>query len=849
MPPRRDKADASAPRKRTLVSCDRCKLRRARCHRDNADDPCADCVLAGLQCESKLPRKQRVYGSVETLSLRYRALEALVKGLFPHEPVHDTNVLFKLAADRNIPMPDNADYTPADIFHNPHPSAQRPLPTEPPHVPDLPESTLPVHQVRPTPFTADQSVRSNSTSSRASTTKPAAAAAAPAPHNPFSEVQLAPERTEELIQTRHGVPHYFGPSSSFRLAMTIRTLSARYKAVQNHNNLLPKLQETDSSSSDAATSRPPIALQPGSTHPSDEEYTFPDQKGPPSPARAQKKRSKSKTKTDGHHGHHGHHHQTEQLAALPALETFADVLPSRSLADALVSAYFDHVHKFTPLFHRSIFQYQLEATFARQSEPLVHIKDTGWLICLAMVFAFGCEQLHQHDPEQARILRLKYLGVAKAHFRRLLTTTSLANIQALLLLNLHYHTLGQKSTSWLLVGLAARMAITMGMHRGGSNNEFDPIERNTRRQVFLTIYILEKFLCSILGRPTVIDEVEMNMRLPDSSMLEQQGMPADYLAIPFELAQMSYRMRQRAYFDPVTAEERSPSLSIAIELLRECDQFMARAPQYFLPSFPLPSIADQKTRVLLFHMTAFYYYIRCIITRDFLIQKVERDISYMENRLPPMSENWETTFALSEDCVESAHQSICCIMTIRDSGFLGHPYANMDVFFVLHAVLIVCADFLARPKEQQTTPKDEQRRQTIRSLLDQIRGMKGLAPTYRTLKDIAVQFAGITGVYQEPVEAEKQPRQPSDMSTTETQSGSGQDIFVSSAGTDFEEDWFASATVNLGLDFSDLNSLTAGVPLGGQVGELGFPGHVQPMVNHVEDWTAGTLRGIHSFDK
>jgi hypothetical protein len=125
MPPRRDKPDVPAPRKRALVSCDRCKLCRARCIRDNAEEPCADCQTSGVHCESKLPRKQRVYRSIDTLSLRYRALESLAKGLFPQENIQDTTVLFTLAAARNILMPAANDYTPANIFHK---NTQVPLP-------------------------------------------------------------------------------------------------------------------------------------------------------------------------------------------------------------------------------------------------------------------------------------------------------------------------------------------------------------------------------------------------------------------------------------------------------------------------------------------------------------------------------------------------------------------------------------------------------------------------------------------------------------------------------------------------------------------------------------------------
>ena len=66
-------------------------------------------------------------------------------------------------------------------------------------------------------------------------------------------------------------------------------------------------------------------------------------------------------------------------------------------------------------------------------------------------------------------------------------------------------------------------AITMGMHRDSSNLDFDPIERDMRRQVWWTIYIFEKTLCSILGRPTAIDDREMSLHIPEAPMLEQIG--------------------------------------------------------------------------------------------------------------------------------------------------------------------------------------------------------------------------------------------------------------------------------------------------------------------------------------
>ncbi|KAF7564862.1 separin [Pyrenophora tritici-repentis] len=413
-------AKAGPSRKRALVSCDRCKIRRARCIRDNADVPCADCKAAGVQCESKLPRKQRVYGSVETLSLRYRALESLVKGLFPNENVQDTETLFKLAAARNISMPASDDFTPADIFNKnereaPTPGGQRQEPS-----PNLLRSGMAV--------TPSQSTQSTSV---ASTT--------PKHHQPTPAVTEA-RRPSADVRAAHGSSHYFGPSSSFRLATTIRSLAARWKAASGADFPCIPLYGSGSGAS----------INRSSTNASEDDYAMPRTNWLPIPTSRSRKRSRSQVESSSD--------QSLPRDPGPIAETIGDFLPEKHIADALTAAYFDHVHTYMPLFNRSVFQNRLEETYSRHLQPLEDSKQPGWLVILALVFAFGCQQVRALDAEQTHELRLKYLVFAKGYFRQLLTTTCLDNVQALVLHNLHHHNIGQKSSSWLLIGLAARMA-------------------------------------------------------------------------------------------------------------------------------------------------------------------------------------------------------------------------------------------------------------------------------------------------------------------------------------------------------------------------------------------------------
>lgn len=379
----------------------------------------------------------------------------------------------------------------------------------------------------------------------------------------------------------------------------------------------------------------------------------------------------------------------------------------------------------------------------------------------------------------------------------------------------------------------------MGMHRDATNMEFEPIERNTRRQVWWSIYSFERILCSILGRPTVIDDREMSIKIPDAPMLEQKSMSAEFMTYALEIIRMSYIIRQRAYFDSNTAEEITPSLAMAESLMQECNSFFATIPPSlsldYLPTIP----PEQKARILLLHI--YYLYTRCIVSRDFLIQKVERNIANLEGKPLPYSEDLSRMLSLSEDCVESAHKSMQCIMEGAHLGIMS--YSWLDLFFVFHSILIVCADFLVRPKTQQDSAKDVERKEMVRVMLNHIRGME-LAATYNVLSKIAIQFASVTGV----VENRSIARRTSGKATNpdlEHQTNLGRDEPESAMAqmSSLQEDWFANATTSLGLDFFDLHEGPDTLPL-----HTGPGIHAaEQNTNEVDDWTTQTLREMHAL--
>ncbi|KAK5118457.1 hypothetical protein LTR62_002971 [Meristemomyces frigidus] len=97
---------AAEKRKRTETSCDICKARKQKCNRTEGQAVCQYCQRQSLACATTQPRKQRLYGSLETLGTRIRLLEALTKGLVPEAEVSSNQDLRRLGDSLGIPLPE-----------------------------------------------------------------------------------------------------------------------------------------------------------------------------------------------------------------------------------------------------------------------------------------------------------------------------------------------------------------------------------------------------------------------------------------------------------------------------------------------------------------------------------------------------------------------------------------------------------------------------------------------------------------------------------------------------------------------------------------------------------------------
>lgn len=115
-------------RKRAAVSCDRCRQRKLKCQlpvstgKHSEDDgtqtlhKCTACLKANVSCTRDMPRKQRVYGSIDSLSAHYQALLFVMQKVFPDDDCTTIDGITTLSKRLEIDLP--TSFEPKDVDPN-----------------------------------------------------------------------------------------------------------------------------------------------------------------------------------------------------------------------------------------------------------------------------------------------------------------------------------------------------------------------------------------------------------------------------------------------------------------------------------------------------------------------------------------------------------------------------------------------------------------------------------------------------------------------------------------------------------------------------------------------------------
>jgi proline utilization trans-activator len=678
---------SDAQRQRVSVSCDRCKTRKIRCIRIAGNgDACAACAQLSLACESTLPRKQRVYATYDQLQTRY-----------PDDHVETTEDIRNLAKRCGVDM---------STF-------------------DLDETGE-----------MEQVMRNQEGESSTSTSTVHSQSAEDA--NLFASIHRLCIPEGALIPAPRGGYHYVGPASSYLFANTIRHLVKKlgtstppfdrpgYRRQQRAHEFTSAERTTALEA--RIPGHPVMAAELEETSPSVRE-TFnaacrSDTDTIPSP--------QDRT--------------TPRSILGSASGELRDLLPPRRLADRLVDAFFDRVHLNFHLFDRSTFRVQYESLWStgRISGPGSTVPESGWTCVLYMVFVLGAQSLERDNLQEASAIQRQYLTiVVREGLQRVVLTATLANVHALALLGLYQHNAGERNTAWMLVGHASRMAIALGIQRDGENANFDYITRNTRRTTWWTLNLFEQNLSFILGRPSATSTIDVSALFPDDDFSNGGDTPHGFLQQAVKLGDISAQIKR--FIASISTHFAAPYRLIeTTDMANQLDQVLSRwelsLPQHLQSSAPFATPRHRRS-VQLLHATCSH--LRSVLGRPYLLCRINHQLDHRSapfdfgdpsQTLAPAIEK------LAQISLMGARRCMSVLADLADHGCLeGELW--YDYYYIHHASLILSLPFLIDPHDSQHASD----RAMISTALNLAKHSR-LAPTYRILVNVSIQFADIVGI-------------------------------------------------------------------------------------------------------
>lgn len=96
-------------RKKSMYSCDRCKVRKLACKRSsNALEPteaCEKCINAGVECQTTIKRKRKPQPPSEYSYLHYQCLSSLLQQLYPDVDINNIDDVINLGTCLGFTMP------------------------------------------------------------------------------------------------------------------------------------------------------------------------------------------------------------------------------------------------------------------------------------------------------------------------------------------------------------------------------------------------------------------------------------------------------------------------------------------------------------------------------------------------------------------------------------------------------------------------------------------------------------------------------------------------------------------------------------------------------------------------
>lgn len=391
----------------------------------------------------------------------------------------------------------------------------------------------------------------------------------------------------------------------------------------------------------------------------------------------------------------------ELTSALPPDTRSSLLLPDRRTADILIKSYLINTSSLIEVFDRKAFMRQLNVCF---ENPLA--AEPTFLCLLYLVFAIGLV-LATPPPgsEEETIVRKLQTGQAdraEVFFRNakcLCDPTSgfedadFWSVQALLLMSVYTLARTKRNAAYAYHGMAVRSGYALGLHRQETMVIFPISDRVVRRNVWRSLYVLDRFLAASLGRPTSISEEDCSAEalVTPERYVGQEKYLVDTNTDPSSSGGLNAAVRSCQVIGIILKKvyaQRKISTRLAQDISDQCKD----GPQRYFCGLHWQQVLDRTIDpahgMAVLHVNLLYCHAVILLTRPFflfLLNRMQQQrLGVPRSVIRPGSKMEK----FSEACVNASYHTVALV----HMGYMGKYLPQRNPFiihFLFAAALIV----------------------------------------------------------------------------------------------------------------------------------------------------------------
>ncbi|GMF56621.1 unnamed protein product [[Candida] boidinii] len=232
-------------------------------------------------------------------------------------------------------------------------------------------------------------------------------------------------------------------------------------------------------------------------------------------------------------------------------------LLKRDEADSYTNVFFEKVHPYYFIFNQETFREKYELFWKEISESkkssesghdnnnnnnanharhdstadgLTPLKLSPAEICsIYMVWILGRRFQQFSNPHELprnselnNELTARYIDIIKLSLSDIVLTPTIDGIRLIFLLSVYLSSIKVRESGWILMELACRQSMSLGLHRSLIINKFGSEKSQEMKRMIWSLIKAESTLCSSLGRPSALPLDEIDAELPSNDDVKDE---------------------------------------------------------------------------------------------------------------------------------------------------------------------------------------------------------------------------------------------------------------------------------------------------------------------------------------